>query len=296
MFVDNGDAQNRAREKAGFLVKCRIETQIGIGVRNVDRLARGEHRAGNAQMVGQANLHRVQSLTDFRPEFVGLLVVQKQRRALGVQQAGCLAHDLLQQRAKLDVGRDLGNDVNELHLLAPNGLHALDELSALQCQRALAGHGFQQMQILPCKFARTLVQRLRHADDFALHRLDRHAQNAVRGKAGLLINRAVKAGVGIGIGNDQPFAGAIDVAGNAAGIEDANLALDIALGHARVKLIGIRIIEEQRAALGIQLGRGHFHQGLQHFVQRAVSGHAAGDFQQQFDMSKAAPAFAIGFG
>jgi hypothetical protein len=76
--------------------------------------------------------------TDSRPwptsdhSSLGLFVVEEQRRALGVEQARGFAHHLLQQRAELDVGGDLGDDVDELHFLAADGLHALDELRALQ--------------------------------------------------------------------------------------------------------------------------------------------------------------------
>ena len=102
----------------------------------------------------------------------------------------------------------------------------------MQCQRALTGHGFEQVQVLFGELAAAFVERLRHADDFALDRLDRHAKNVVRGKAGLFVDRTVEAVVGVGVGDDQRLARGIDVAGDTAGIEDANFALDIALRHA----------------------------------------------------------------
>jgi hypothetical protein len=68
-------------------------------------------------------------------------------------------------------------------------LHALDELRALQRQRTLAGHRREAgCMILPGELAAALVQRLRDADDLALHRPDRHAQDVARGKAGLLVD------------------------------------------------------------------------------------------------------------
>ena len=67
-----------------------------------------------------------------------------------------------------------------------------------------------------------LVERLRHADDFALHGLDRHAQDVVGGEAGLLVDGTVEACVGIGVVDDQWLAAGIDIAGDAARVEDAD--------------------------------------------------------------------------
>ena len=106
VLVDDGHAQDRAGEIAGLLVESRIEAQISVCVRYIDGLARGEHGTGDTQMIGQADLHRLQTLADFRPQLVGLFLVEEQRRALGIQQARCLAHDLLQQGPQLDVGGD----------------------------------------------------------------------------------------------------------------------------------------------------------------------------------------------
>jgi hypothetical protein len=140
-----------------------------------------------------------------------------------------------------------------------------------------------------------LVERLRDADDLALDGADRHAQDVARGEAGLLVDRAVEAVVGVGVGDDQRLARGIDVAGHTAGIQDAYLALDVALRDARVQLVGIGIVEEQRAAFGIQLGSGHVHQRLQHLVERAVARHAARDFEQQLEVAQPAPAFLVAF-
>jgi hypothetical protein len=159
----------------------------------------------------------------------------------------------------------------------------------------LAGHRLQQVEVMLGEFAGTLVQGLRDANDFALHRLDRHTQDVARLEAGLFVDRTIEAVVGIGIGDDQGFARGVDVAGDAAGIEDADFALDVALRHTRVQLVGVRVVEEQRAALGVQLGGGHFHQRLQHLVERAVAGHAARDFEQQFEMAQAATALLVAF-
>ena len=63
-----------------------------------------------------------------------------------------------------------------------------------------------------------LVQRLRDADDLAFDGADRRAQDGFGLEAGLLVDRAVEARVGIGVVDDQAFAGGEDVAGDAAGV------------------------------------------------------------------------------
>ena len=230
-LVDDGHAQDGAREIAGLLVERRIEAQIGVGVRNVDRLAHGEHGAGDTDMVGQADLHRLQPLADFRPELIGLLVVEEQSRTLGVQHARRLAHDLLQQRTDLDVGSDLRHDVEEFELLLADRLHALNELRALQRQSALRRHRHQQLQIAAVERALLLVQHLRNPDDVALRGAYRHAQYAARHEAGLLVDSAVEARIGIRIVDDDAFAAGEDMAGDTAVIEQADFAVKIALRH-----------------------------------------------------------------
>ena len=69
-LVDHRHAKDRAREVVGLLVERRIEAKVRIGVGNVDRLARLEHGAGNAEVIGQADLHRLQALPHFRPQFL----------------------------------------------------------------------------------------------------------------------------------------------------------------------------------------------------------------------------------
>ena len=109
VLIADRHAQDRAGKEAGLTVKGRIEAQIGIGVGDVDALARGEDRAGNAQMVGQADGGCPQALADFGIKLVGLFIIDEQGRAFGVQQAGDGGHDLLQQRPQLQFRTDLGD-------------------------------------------------------------------------------------------------------------------------------------------------------------------------------------------
>ena len=106
------------RESANAPTKSAAQLRELAYAQIKQRIISCEYRPGDAEMVGQADLHRLQSLADLRPQFASLLVVEEQGGALGVQEARRLAHHFLQQRAELDVGSDLGNDVDELHLLA----------------------------------------------------------------------------------------------------------------------------------------------------------------------------------
>ena len=266
-LVDDGHAQDGAREITGLLVERRIETQVRVRVRDVDRLASGEHRAGDTDVVGQADLHRFQPLADFRPELIGLLVVEEQRRSLGVQHTRRFAHDLLQQRTDLDVGSDFRHDVEEFELLLADRLHALNELRALQRQSALRRHRHQQLQIAAVKRALLLVQHLCDAYDVAFRRAYRHAQYAARHEPGLLVDGAVEARIGVRVVDDDPFTAGEHVAGNAAVVEQADFAVEITLRHARVQLVGFRIVQEQRAAFrGKFIGRD-LDQPCQHFIE-----------------------------
>ena len=283
VFVDDRHAQDRAREEPGLLVERRIEAQVGVGIGYVDRLAGGEHGAGDAEVVGEANLHRLQPLPHFGPKFVGLVVVKEQGRALGVEHARRFAHHLLQQRAELDVRGHLRHHVDKLHLLLAHRLHALDEHRALQGQRALGGHRLKHGEIALGEAALLLVQGLRHADDVALHRPDRGAQDVARDESRLLVDRAVEVRVRIGVLDQHRFAGSEHVSGYAAGVQNADLVLDISLGDARIQFVGLRVVEEQRSALGIQFRRGHLDQHPQHVVQRVVRRHPARHLEQQLD-------------
>ena len=243
-------------------------------------------------MIGQADLHRGQSLTDFRPQFVGLVVVEEQRRALGVEHARRFAHHLLQQRADLDVGGDLGDDVEEFEFLLADRLHALDELGALQRQRALRGHRDQELHVGLVEAAARFVQHLRDANYFALGGDDGYAQDALGDEAGLFVDGAVEAFVGVGVVDDQAGAGCEHVTGNTAVVEEADFARGIALRHARIQLAGFRVVEKQSAALGLEFRGGDFDQADQHFVERVHAGHFLRNAEQQF--GEAQPAIVAG--
>ena len=137
-LVDERNAQDRSGEEARLGVERRVEPQVGVGVRDVDRLAAGEHRAGDAHRVGEADLvDAVVPLGDPGDELRRPDVVQEQRRPLGVEHRGRLGHHSQQQCVEIDLGGDVGDEVDELHLLGRLRPPPLVALAARQGQRRL---------------------------------------------------------------------------------------------------------------------------------------------------------------
>ena len=212
--------------------------------------------------------------------------LSKERRALGREHARRLAHDLLQQLAEIELRGDVGDDVQELHLLLPFPSHPLDEFGAPQRDGGLGGHRFEHPEVILGEPALFLVERLRDADDLVLDGPYRDAQDVAGHEAGLLVDRAVEALVLIGLVDDHALAGGKHVPRDAAGVEDPDLALGVALGDARVELAGLLVVQEQRAALGPDLTRRHPHQHPQHLIEGLVPGHGAGDVQEHLRLAQ----------
>ncbi len=95
VLVDERRAQDRASEEPSLLVKARVKAQIGVGVGNVDRLASGEHGAGDAGMVGKADFVDLRSHCDAREQLLGLFVMEEQGRPLRPQHPCRLGHHSL---------------------------------------------------------------------------------------------------------------------------------------------------------------------------------------------------------
>ena len=100
----------------------------------------------------------------------------------------------------------------------------------------------------------------------------------------------LKRGSAYGVVDDERLARGEHVPGDARGVEEPDLALDVALRDARVELVGRGVVEEQRTALGAHLGRGHLHQRVQHVVEVVEGRDAARDVEQQLDHLQAAVA------
>ena len=182
---------------------------------------------------------------------------------------------------QIDLGGDVGDDVEELELRLARPSHALDELVALQRHRRLRRYRLKERQVLGVKLCRRpLVQSLRDADDLAFDGAHRGAHDGPRLKARLPVDRRIEAGIRIGVVDDEAFAGGEDVPGDAAGVEQADFAANLALRHARIKLAGLIVVEEERGALAVGLARGDLDQLLEHVVEALDPRHLARDRKQ----------------
>ena len=139
-----------------------------------------------------------------------------------------------------------------------------------------------------------LVERLGDADDLIFDGPYRDAEDVPGHEAGLLVDRTVEALVLVGVVDNQALARGEHVPRDPGGVEDSDLALKVSLSDPRVKLAGLLVVQEQRAALGADLARGHSHQRPQHLVQGLVRGHRAGQVQQHFGLAQPPRGIALG--
>src|SRR5262249_6725823 len=134
-------------------------------MRNVDRLSRGKHCTRNTSMIGKTYFVDFCAHSDTREEFASTLVMQKEGRSLGSQDTGRLPHHSLQNRVKVELRRDVSDDVEDRQFLSPRLLHPLHLRRALKCRYRLGRDALRQDLIAPCKRTVELVKRLRHADN-----------------------------------------------------------------------------------------------------------------------------------
>ncbi len=111
VLVADRNAEDVARAVAGAPVHLLVEARIGVGVGDDFRLAAGEHRAGDAEPAGEADLADDVALHDAREQFIGFGIVQEQRTAVGVQRLG---HHLHQARKQYVEGKAVGNAVGNV--------------------------------------------------------------------------------------------------------------------------------------------------------------------------------------
>ena len=108
------------------------------------------------------------------------------------------------------------------------------------------------MAYMVIEIAETLVQRLGYADHLAVLVVDRNAENIPGTVAGMPVDFLIEARVGIGVVNDFRLTAGKHRAGNAEMDGEADFSYDIALHHPREQLIGLGIVKEQRAAVGVE--------------------------------------------
>jgi hypothetical protein len=113
LLVADRDAEDIARAVAGVPVYVLVEARVLIGVGDDLRLAAGEHRSGDADMGGEANLADGVALHHPREQFAGVGVVEEQRTAVGVERLGHHFHQARKQHVEREAVRNAVGDVGE---------------------------------------------------------------------------------------------------------------------------------------------------------------------------------------
>ena len=223
------DAQDRPGEEPGLAVELRVEPQVGVGVRDVDGLARREDGAGDARGLGEPDLPDRVAFRDPCEQLVGALVAQEQGGPLGPEHAGGLGHHPLEERVEVELGGDVGDEAEELHLLGPPRVDVLEIPRTDERGGGLTRHRLEEREVVGAVLAGLLVQHLRDPDHLAARRGHRRADDAPRRVPGLLVDLPVEPGIGVRVVDDQRLAGREDAAGDADVVEEADLEHPLAL-------------------------------------------------------------------
>ncbi len=248
---------------------------------DVDRLAGGEDRARDADVVGEADLPDAVALGHAGEQLVGPVVVEEQRRPVGVEDARRLADDPLEQGAQVELGGDVGHEVEELALLRLALLHRLHVAAVHQRDRGLRGHGLEEVEVLVGEVAAALVEDLGDADDRAARGAHRRARDVARVVAGLLVDGAVERGIVVRVVHDDAHAAVEHPPRDAVVVEEADLTRPLSLRDAGVELSRRGVAEEQGAAVGVGLLRDERDEGGQDLVEAVGLGHGPGDVHQR---------------
>lgn len=124
----------------------------------------------------------------------------------------------LLRRARVMVAEHLEGDA--VLLLRPPDL--VVQLGVMQCEAAVHGERFERLLVVARERAAALVHHLDDADQRAAYE-DRHAQNGGRLVAGLRVDVAIEARIGVGVGNVEHLAVEGHLAGNAGADGEADL-------------------------------------------------------------------------
>ena len=250
------------------LVQIAVEALVGRGVGNVDGVAGAEYVARDAEMGLETDLFKPFA-PDQRPQLAGLAVMQEQGRSFGAQECGHRVHDLHQQRLQAELSGQCGRDLEDLQLLGPRLLDLLVQDRVDEGRGRLGVQGAKQLQVLRPEVAFFLVQHLDRAHDPGrpLASVSQgHTHEVACSEARLLVDLRVEAGIGVGVVDHQGLPGLEHRAHDPALAGDADLRgqANPRLGE---QLVGLRIVEEDRAALRVQKLRDQLHHSRQQDVE-----------------------------
>ena len=119
VLVVDRRAKDRSGEEPGLTIESRIEAEVGVGMRDVERLSEREGLAGDAKPRREADLVEIVAHGHPREEGLGRGVVDEDGRPLRTQHLGGLGHHALQQARQVELLVDLGDQIDEFQLLLP---------------------------------------------------------------------------------------------------------------------------------------------------------------------------------
>ena len=102
MLILERHTKHRTGAIAGATIPFRVETDVLVGVFEIQTLARLRDAAGQPFANLESNLDRVFALCDFGPEFVGVLVQQVERGTIGLHHLADAIEDHLQQFVEIE--------------------------------------------------------------------------------------------------------------------------------------------------------------------------------------------------
>ena len=210
--------------------------------------------------------------------------MEKEGRAVGVEHRGRLGHDPSEKAAEIELGREVGDDVQEVDLAAARARGTLDELHRLQRHRTVCGDPLEQAQVGRRELAVDLVQHLGGADRLALRVLHRRAQDRLGAEARLPVDLLVEARVGVGVLDDLADTAVVDGADDAEVVENADLARAEVGGLDGVQLPRVVVVQEERPGLRTQLGLRRLDERVEDGVEGIESGHLARQPQHHLEL------------
>ena len=162
-------------------------------------------------------------------ELVRPLVEEEQCRAFGAQHACRLGHDPLEEHVEIELGGDVRDEPEELHLLGATLVDVLEVGCADERGGRLAGHALEQGEVLEVIAARPLVEHLDDADHGTPGGRDRRTHEVACRVPGQLVDLPVEPWVGVRIVDDERLVRREDPSCDPDVVEHADLESLIAL-------------------------------------------------------------------
>ncbi len=150
-------------------------------------------------------------------------------------------------------------------------------MHATQREGRLIGHQHQQLKVIFGEAPGFFIDDLSHPDNLPGDGLNGDAENMLGGVAGLLIDGLIKARVFVGVGDDDALTGGKNMARDSGGVEDTDLAMEVADQHPGVELSGDGVIEKECASLCVDLLHNDLKKGFERFVTGFAGGHLLRD-------------------